>query len=76
MVRSDGANLVVRMPKAGSIIVRIAYSPWLWADDGCLREEGEFTRLTVKEPGDVRISSQYGGPSGKTAPKCVPPKEK
>ncbi|MFE6754427.1 hypothetical protein ACFVDQ_12580 [Streptomyces sp. NPDC057684] len=76
VVRSDGANLVVRMPKAGSIIVRIAYSPWLWADSGCLREEGEFTRLTVKEPGDVRISSQYGGPSGKTAPECVPPKKK
>ncbi|MYW69295.1 hypothetical protein GTY65_35285 [Streptomyces sp. SID8379] len=68
---SDGANLVVSMPKAGSVTVRIAYSPWLWADAGCLAPSGEFTRLTVKAPGTVRISSAYGGPSGKGV-RCAP----
>jgi hypothetical protein len=57
--------------------VRVAYSPWLWADNGCLTADREsdgdlteFTRLTVHEPGDVRISSQYGGPSRKTTLEC------
>ncbi|MFG3470591.1 hypothetical protein [Streptomyces sp. NPDC047982] len=70
VVSSDGANLVVRMPEAGSVTVRIAYSPWLWADNGCLAADGEFTRLTVRKAGQVRISSTYGGPSKSTAPAC------
>ncbi|MGW0705773.1 hypothetical protein ACWD4G_07365 [Streptomyces sp. NPDC002643] len=77
VVSADGANLVVHMPRPGEVIVRVAYSPWLWADNGCLtpdRESNgdltEFTRLTVEEAGDVRISSQYGGPSRKTVLEC------
>ncbi|MEH0419450.1 hypothetical protein [Streptomyces sp. B21-083] len=70
VVSADGANMVVRMPKAGAVTVRIAYSPWLWAEDGCLTDEGEFTKLTVEQPGDVRISSTYGGPSRETALQC------
>jgi hypothetical protein len=77
VVSADGANLVIRMPKPGEVIVRVAYSPWLWADNGCLTadresdgEITEFTRLTVHEAGDVRISSAYGGPSSKTALEC------
>ncbi|MDQ0934732.1 hypothetical protein QFZ49_004672 [Streptomyces turgidiscabies] len=70
VVSADGANLVVRMPRAGEVTVRIAYSPWLWAENGCLTDDGEFTRLTVEQPGDVRISSAYGGPSRETALQC------
>ncbi|WP_149831029.1 hypothetical protein [Streptomyces tailanensis] len=77
VVSADGANLVVHMPRPGEVIVRVAYSPWLWADNGCLTadresdgELTEFTRLTVHEAGDVRISSQYGGPSRSTALEC------
>jgi hypothetical protein len=70
VVSSDGANLVVRMPRPGTVTVRIAYSPWLWADNGCLADEGEFTRLTVQEAGDVRISSLYGGPSREKPLEC------
>ncbi len=70
VMSSDGAGLVVRMPEPGAVTVRIAYSPWLWAGNGCLTAEGEFTRLTVREAGDVRISSAYGGPSRKTALAC------
>ncbi|MBZ3913860.1 glycosyltransferase family 87 protein [Streptomyces acidiscabies] len=62
------AYLVVYLPRAGSVTVRLAYSPWLRADNGaCLREDsgedgGEgavFTRLTAREPGVFQISSQY-----------------
>lgn len=70
VVSADGANLVVRMPRAGEVTVRIAFSPWLWAENGCLTDDGEFTRLTVEQPGDIRISSAYGGPSQETALQC------
>ncbi|MFJ2761827.1 hypothetical protein [Streptomyces prasinus] len=70
VVSSDGANLVVHMPRPGTVTVRIAHSPWLWADNGCLTEEGDFSRLTVQEPGDVRISSLYGGPSREEPLEC------
>lgn len=72
VVGSDGADLTLDMPKAGSVSVRIAYSPWLWASSGCLTRDGEFTRLTVTKPGRVRLSSKFGGPPEKTAPRCGP----
>ncbi|MFF3345489.1 hypothetical protein [Streptomyces sp. NPDC002779] len=60
VVRSSGADLVVRLPRAGSVTVRVAYSRWLRAEGGCLSRQGEFTRLTVNSPGVYRISSEYG----------------
>ena len=53
VVRGDDAELVVRMPAAGSVTVRVAYSPWLRAQGACLRQEGEWTRLTVPQGGRV-----------------------
>ncbi|MER5221952.1 hypothetical protein ABT032_16485 [Streptomyces flaveus] len=69
VVRASSAEVVVRMPEPGSATVRIAYSPWLYAEGGCLKKRGEFTRLTVTEPGVYRISSGYG-PSPGPAPRC------
>ncbi|WSD73417.1 hypothetical protein OG978_25475 [Streptomyces sp. NBC_01591] len=60
VVRGDDASLVVRMPAAGSVTVRIAYSPWLRADGGgCLRQDGEWTLLTVARGGEYRLDSHY-----------------
>ncbi|MEE1772194.1 hypothetical protein PUR34_29535 [Streptomyces sp. JV185] len=60
VVRGDDASLVVRMPASGSVTVRIAYSPWLRADGGgCLRRDGEWTRLTVGRAGEYRLDSRY-----------------
>ncbi|MGW9118100.1 hypothetical protein ACWGRV_15920 [Streptomyces sp. NPDC055663] len=60
VVRGDDASLVVRMPAAGSVTVRIAYSPWLRADGGGrLRRDGEWTRLTVERGGEYRLDSPY-----------------
>jgi hypothetical protein len=53
VVRTSGAALDIRMPAAGLVTVRVGYSPWLHVDGGCLREEGEFTRLTVRAGGCV-----------------------
>jgi hypothetical protein len=59
VIRTTSAELEIRMPKPGSVIVRVAYSPWLHADGACLRQQGEFTRLTVSTPGVYRIGSEY-----------------
>lgn len=59
VVRGDDAELVVRMPAAGSVTVRVAYSPWLRAQGACLRQVGEWTRLTVRRAGEYRLDSPY-----------------
>ncbi|MER7050341.1 hypothetical protein [Streptomyces jumonjinensis] len=62
VVRGDAAELVVRMESAGSVTVRVAYSPWLRAEGACLTRAGEWTRLTVERAGEYRIGSRYGLP--------------
>ncbi|MER6498735.1 hypothetical protein ABT218_04865 [Streptomyces sp. NPDC001455] len=59
VVGGDGAGLVVRARERGSVTVRVAYSPWLRADGGCLERAGEWTRLRVPGAGDYRIGSSY-----------------
>ncbi|MET7715176.1 hypothetical protein [Streptomyces sp. NPDC005407] len=59
VVRGDDAELVVRIPAAGSVTVRVAYSPWLRTEGACVREEGEWTRLTVPRAGEYRLESPY-----------------
>ncbi|MET9967608.1 hypothetical protein ABZZ80_17190 [Streptomyces sp. NPDC006356] len=70
VVSSSSADVVVRMPRAGTTTVRVAHSPWLRVDGGgCLTPQGEFTRLTVSAPGDYRLSSEYG-PSPEPDSRC------
>ncbi|MFZ4191810.1 hypothetical protein [Streptomyces pseudogriseolus] len=70
VVRTSGAEVVLRVARPGAVTVRIAYSPWLRVDGGgCLSRAGEFTRLTVTAPGEYRISSEYG-PSPTPAESC------
>ncbi|MEU1051800.1 hypothetical protein ABZ397_04445 [Streptomyces sp. NPDC005876] len=69
VVRTTGADLVLRMSEPGTATVRVAWSPWLRADGGCLARHGEFARLTVGRPGEYRISSRYG-PSPAPGGRC------
>jgi hypothetical protein len=69
VVTTTGTELVLRADRPGPVTVRIAWSPWLRSDRGCLAQEGEFTRLTVPGPGEYRISSEYG-PSPATKDRC------
>jgi hypothetical protein len=64
VLRTTSAEVDVRMPRPGSVTVRVAYSPWLHTEGGCLGREGDFTRLTVTSPGTYRIGSEYGPSSG------------
>ncbi|MFF2521834.1 hypothetical protein [Streptomyces liangshanensis] len=59
VVRGGDAELVVRMPAAGSVTVRIAYSPWLRASGACVTRAGDWTRLTVTRGGEYRLGSAY-----------------
>ncbi|MBQ1095496.1 hypothetical protein KBY55_05195 [Streptomyces sp. b94] len=68
VVTTTSADLVLRVDRPGPVTVRVAWSPWLRADGGCLTQDGEFTRLTVDAPGEYRISGRYGpspGPAGR-----------
>ncbi|MFE0799078.1 hypothetical protein [Streptomyces sp. NPDC058812] len=68
VVTATSADLVLRVDRPGPVTVRVAWSPWLRADGGCLARDGEFTRLTVGAPGEYRISGRYGpspGPEGR-----------
>ncbi|HET6860235.1 MAG TPA: hypothetical protein VFH94_24475 [Streptomyces sp.] len=67
VVRGSDADLVVRMPAAGSVTVRIAHSPWLRAKGACLRQDGEWTRLTVPKGGTYRLDSAYRVPRQEAA---------
>ncbi|MBQ0911578.1 hypothetical protein [Streptomyces sp. RM99] len=69
VVAATGAELVLRVDRPGSMTVRVAWSPWLRTDGGCLARDGEFTRLTVEAPGEYRLSSRYG-PSPGAGSRC------
>lgn len=64
VVTAAPADLVLRVEEPGAVTVRVAWSPWLHSDGGCLKRDGEFTRLTVDAPGEYRISSRYGPSPG------------
>ncbi|WP_405784012.1 hypothetical protein [Streptomyces sp. NBC_00859] len=60
VVRGGDAQLVVHVPRPGTVTVRIAYSPWLRASgNASLHRRGEWTGLTVKRAGDYRLGSGY-----------------
>ncbi|WP_432130447.1 hypothetical protein [Streptomyces tendae] len=69
VVTAAPADLVLRVEEPGAVTVRVAWSPWLHSDGGCLARDGDFTRLSVDAPGEYRISSRYG-PSPGAGSRC------
>ncbi|MGR6999138.1 hypothetical protein ACU686_14960 [Yinghuangia aomiensis] len=53
------ADIVLTMPRPGTVTVRAAYSHWLYADGACLRASGPWIQLTASRPGTYRITSSY-----------------
>ncbi|WP_433306097.1 MFS transporter [Actinoplanes sp. CA-030573] len=70
------ATLTVRLPSAGSAVLRIAWSPWLaiaGADDdarprACLTQHGEWTQLVAPEGGSFTIEARYALDRGSPCP--------
>ncbi|MCF2533594.1 hypothetical protein [Yinghuangia soli] len=64
VLRAGDADIVLKMPRAGTVTVRAAYSHWLYAEGACLRASGPWIELTASRPGTYRISSSYFPPDG------------
>jgi hypothetical protein len=66
VVHASPAVLTVRIPAAGAVTLRVAYSPWLRVGGGgCLAKSGAWTRLTVPRAGTYDIGSGYRLPRQK-----------
>jgi hypothetical protein len=59
VVRAGEADVVVRLPAAGSAVLRVVYSPWFVAAGACVRPAGRWTRITAAAGGDYRIHASY-----------------
>ncbi|WP_405896918.1 hypothetical protein OG242_04585 [Streptomyces sp. NBC_00727] len=62
VVAGDHAKVTLRTRRAGTVNLRIAYSPWLRTDAGCIERDGEWVRLRVPGAGRYEIDSSYLGP--------------
>nr|WP_237499889.1 hypothetical protein [Streptomyces sp. SID8379] len=75
VLRSDGARVTVRFSRAGTATLKVAYSPWLKAEGGCLKVRrqpgGEFTELVAPAAGTYRIGSDWES-GGKASPSTRP----
>ncbi|HEY5832518.1 MFS transporter [Streptomyces sp.] len=73
------AELTVRMPEAGTTLLRIPWSPVLGIEGatdnkhGCLTPDGDWTRLYAPAPGTYRIGGSYALIRGTQCPKSDPP---
>ncbi|WTW98416.1 hypothetical protein OG216_36030 [Streptomycetaceae bacterium NBC_01309] len=59
VLRAGDADIVLNMPRPGTVTVRAAYSHWLYADGACLRASGPWIQLTASRAGVYRITSSY-----------------
>ncbi|MGN9808832.1 hypothetical protein ACTMSW_05665 [Micromonospora sp. BQ11] len=58
LVRSDGASVTFRAPRAGTVPVRVRHSRWLRASGGAtVAADGAWTTVTVPGPGEYRLDS-------------------
>jgi hypothetical protein len=66
-------SLTLRASGPGFVFVRVRWSPYwaLSAGSGCVAPDGDFTRLTLRRAGKVRIVTQFSlGRVGARAARC------
>jgi hypothetical protein len=71
VVKAGASVVSVRVPAAGSVVVRVTWSPWLGVlggGHGCLEQDGTWTRLRAAGPGLFRIGARYRLPRGTPCP--------
>ncbi|WP_370096095.1 MFS transporter [Streptacidiphilus sp. MAP12-20] len=74
VVDAGQAALTLQVSTPGTVLVRIAWSPWLsvvGTGTGCLTADGPWTRLTVQTPGTLQIGTSYAHPTGSPCPEIV-----
>jgi hypothetical protein len=67
-------SLTVYATTAGRVLVRVRFSPY-WAIEngaGCVAPAGDFTLLTLRRPGTVRLAMDFSpGRIGARSPRCT-----
>jgi hypothetical protein len=56
-MRSDEFSLRVHRP--GGALVRVRWTPYWLAHGGCVEREGEWTRVTARGPGALRVTTTF-----------------
>ncbi|WP_205625511.1 MFS transporter [Actinomadura atramentaria] len=72
VARARADELAVDVPSRGSVLIRVAWSPWLGVTGtggGCLERDGEFVRLHAPGPGRYTIGARYRLPRGTPCPR-------
>jgi hypothetical protein len=66
--------LTIHVRRPGTMLVHVRFTPY-WAlsgGSGCVAPAGQFTRLTVRESGTVRLVTSFAlGRIGATSPRCT-----
>jgi hypothetical protein len=71
---AGAATLTVQVPAAGTVEVKVPWSPWLGlaghtdATHGCLTQSGDWTVLHAPAPGSYQITGSYGFSRGTPCP--------
>jgi hypothetical protein len=64
VLRAGEAEVTVRLPAAGSTVVRVVWSPWFRAPGACVSRAGRWTRITAPSAGDYRLYTIYSRAQG------------
>jgi hypothetical protein len=75
------AALTVHLPRGGTVLLRIAWSPWLAIDGvdddatprACLARKGSWTELSAPKPGTYTIEARYAVDRGTPCPAAATP---
>jgi hypothetical protein len=66
-------SLALHASRAGTAIVRVRFTPYwsLSEGAGCVSPDGDYTKLTVKRPGAMRLVTRFSlSRIGATSPRC------
>lgn len=66
-------SLTLHADRAGTAIVRVRFTPYwsLSEGAGCVSPDGDYTKLTVKRPGAMRLVTRFSlSRIGATSPRC------
>jgi len=53
-------QVLLRVRKPGSALVRVRYTPYWLAKGGCVRRDGDWTRVTARKKGFLKLVTRFG----------------
>lgn len=53
-------QVLLRVRKPGSALVRVHYTPYWLAKGGCVQRDGDWTRVTAKKKGFLKLVTRFG----------------